>query len=393
MVWGNVTFGAFVALAIQFGLLALALYPAMRQQFLLWLALRALMIALAAATLSPVVSGGIPQFSGSLWSIGMIANGIGLGAIGPFLASYLERDLPLPRLRMILRQSLWLGLGASLTVVLLPASPTGAVIRSVVLLLLIGVIVYGLVRAIMAGSQAARFQAIAWGPGIAVSLVGLGYRLAAGHALAYRLEAMFLALAIEFFVTAMGIGHGFMAIRRERDAAVAEMHAANRANATDHLTGIANRRGLQRHFDEAERGTPSGLAVIDCDHFKGINDRFGHHVGDEVLIAVAHGLKGHDVFAARLGGEEFVVLLYAQDWQSSAEAARRRISQAVRDRVPAMPLSVTASAGLASITPGESLATAMKRADRALYAAKEAGRNRSLALIEFRPPARMARIA
>lgn len=393
MVWANVTFGAFTALAIQFGLLALALYPAMRQQFLLWLALRALMLALVAATLSPMAPGGGAHLDRTLWSIGNVASGVSLAAIGPFLASYLERDIRLPQVRRILRQSLWLGLGASLTVVFFPGAPWGHLARTAVLCIMIGVLVYGLAKSVRAGSRAARFQAIAWAPGIMVSVGAIGYRFGTGDALAYGMEAMLLALVIEFVVTAMGIGDGFVAVKRERDEAVAEMHAAKRANATDPLTGIANRRGLQRHFDERARGIPAGLAILDCDHFKAINDRFGHHVGDEVLIAVADGLKGDDVFAARLGGEEFIVLIYAQDWQSSAEAARRRISQAVRDQVPGMPLHVTASAGLASITSGESLATAMKRADRALYAAKEAGRNRSLALSEFHPPPRMARIA
>ena len=56
---------------------------------------------------------------------------------------------------------------------------------------------------------------------------------------------------------------------------------------------------------------PPGLAIIDCRHFKHVNDRFGHHIGDEVMIAVAHGRTGSDVFAARLGEEEFVVPIYA----------------------------------------------------------------------------------
>ena len=82
-----------------------------------------------------------------------------------------------------------------------------------------------------------------------------------------------------------------------------------------------------------------------------------------------------------------MLLIYGNDWQSMAEAARRRITQAVRLNVPEYPLPVTASAGLAAVSEGEALSSALKRADRALYAAKEAGRNRSLALTEFRPAA------
>nr|WP_247711024.1 GGDEF domain-containing protein [Qipengyuania vesicularis] len=154
---------------------------------------------------------------------------------------------------------------------------------------------------------------------------------------------------------------------------------------TDSLTDIANRRGLEQHFSDPVRRRPTGLALVDCDHFKRINDQFGHDVGDKVLCAVARGLEGDHIFAARLGGEEFVLLLYSKNWQEAAENARRRITQAVRDAVPELPYPITASAGLAALEATDSLASVMKRADRALYAAKEAGRNRSLSLTEFRP--------
>ncbi|GMM92535.1 diguanylate cyclase [Qipengyuania sp. MTN3-11] len=393
MAWTSLFFGAFLALAVQFGLLALALYPIMRREFLLWLLLRTAMIAVMVVTLSPIAASGWLPDEDLRRQIGGIANAISVAAVGPFLASYLERNIRLWRVRTLLRQSVWLGLLAAVAVVLIPFAPLANHVHDIALLLLIGVIVYGLVRTVAAGSRAALFQTGAWTPGIVVGASVLLVEIGTGVPVSFWLEAVFMALLVEFVVTTMGLVDGFMTIKRERDEALAEMHAAKRANATDPLTGIANRRGLQRHFDEGSRGRPKGLAIIDCDHFKTINDRFGHDMGDDVLVAVANGLRGEDVFAARLGGEEFIVLVYSRDWQSSAEGARRRITQAVRAQVPDLPLMVTASAGLASLPEGESLAAAMKRADRALYAAKDAGRNRSLALTEFHPRPEMMRIA
>jgi diguanylate cyclase (GGDEF)-like protein len=115
--------------------------------------------------------------------------------------------------------------------------------------------------------------------------------------------------------------------------------------------------------------------VIDCDHFKRINDMFGHDVGDEVLIAVAEGLKHDNVFPARQGGEEFVVLLYGDDWQRLAETVRRRITISVLELVPEVPFPVTASAGLTQVGEQDTLDSAVKRGDDALYAAKDAGRD------------------
>ena len=131
--------------------------------------------------------------------------------------------------------------------------------------------------------------------------------------------------------------------------------------------------------------------MVDCDHFKRINDQFGHDVGDNVLCAIARSLDNEQLFAARLGGEEFVLLLYGENWQEAAELARRGITLAVRDAVPELPYPITASAGLAALEDADTLNTAMKRADRALYAAKEAGRNRSLSLTEYRPVSELKR--
>lgn len=161
-----------------------------------------------------------------------------------------------------------------------------------------------------------------------------------------------------------------------------------RALATrDSLTGAANRR----HFVElAERerqrslrsGSPLALCLLDADHFKDVNDRYGHVAGDHVLAALATSaqsqLRVADVLG-RLGGEEFAILLPDTPLEG-AEVLAERVREAVAaHRVPsgdAEEIAVTISVGVAELRDAESFESLLKRADRALYAAKDRGRNR-----------------
>ncbi|OBX19594.1 hypothetical protein A9995_07580 [Erythrobacter sp. QSSC1-22B] len=382
MDWASITFGAFLATATIFVLITLALFPVVRRRFLLWLSARTAMIGLMAVMfMSPDIPIGLTEAQVKL--IGGIANTLSIAVAGPFLASYIERKYLLDGTRRLLRSVFPIGLILAGIIPLVPHVPGLTNVPETGLLVLIAIIVFGLGKAISLGSRAATFQAVAWSGGIAVGLYLLIYEIVTGVEVDFWTTAVLAALALEFIVTSMGVVDGFMDLRRQRDAALAEVEAATLAIATDPLTGLANRRGLLRHYEESERGRPHGVALIDCDHFKRINDRYGHDVGDEVLVAIGRGLNGENVFAARLGGEEFVVLLYGDDWQSLAERARQRVTSAVIEHVAGLGTSVTASAGIAQLHDGESLASAMKRADRALYAAKDAGRDRSLAMIPF----------
>jgi diguanylate cyclase len=156
---------------------------------------------------------------------------------------------------------------------------------------------------------------------------------------------------------------------------------------SDPLTGLANRR----HFEQAARRAvdaaedndrPLTVLAVDCDHFKAINDRHGHDVGDHVLMALAkvmtHCVRGDDL-VARIGGEEFVVLLSnvgADTAAGLAERLRREVEQMVVP-APRGPVRVTVSIGMAERRPERADLTEMLRAaDRALYCAKSKGRNR-----------------
>ncbi len=151
----------------------------------------------------------------------------------------------------------------------------------------------------------------------------------------------------------------------------------------DPLTDLPNRRAFEEAF-AAQAGTDETvcLAVCDIDHFKSVNDRFGHAVGDRVLKAIADALRqacaGHLV--ARYGGEEFAVLFAGVDIdgaQRTLDAARARVAtKRYRIRESDMPLGeITFSAGLTRATGEDSYQTLFQRADALLYAAKSAGRN------------------
>ncbi|WP_179105712.1 GGDEF domain-containing protein [Vreelandella utahensis] len=155
---------------------------------------------------------------------------------------------------------------------------------------------------------------------------------------------------------------------------------------TDVLTGLANRRAFDARL-EAEharcrrQGTSYALIMADLDHFKHVNDTHGHDVGDEVLTELAQRLKGAlrtEDELGRWGGEEFMVLL-RDGGQHEAEPVAEKLRLAVADtpfHTSAGPLSITTSLGIAVFNGEEMPSMVARRADLALYAAKENGRNR-----------------
>ncbi len=153
----------------------------------------------------------------------------------------------------------------------------------------------------------------------------------------------------------------------------------------DTLSGLLNRGGFERRAADAldaaaRRGVPVALIIADLDHFKAVNDTFGHASGDRVIQAFAGFLKGaasagHVV--ARMGGEEFAIILPGSNLIAArllAEGARSAFSTLPVDGLPA-DSRFTASFGVAERLPAESLSGLMRRADEALYAAKNSGRD------------------
>jgi diguanylate cyclase (GGDEF)-like protein len=170
-------------------------------------------------------------------------------------------------------------------------------------------------------------------------------------------------------------------------AAMLKLNEAHQKDVlTDGLTGASSRRAfeheLSRKLSERRRsGAPLGLVLIDIDHFKLFNDRYGHDAGDDVLRQTARVLREavrEADMVARYGGEEFAILLPASDAASTQEVAERarRLIENRRFFYSGLRLRMTVSIGVAQVQANEEAALLIQRADAALYASKEAGRNR-----------------
>ncbi len=161
-----------------------------------------------------------------------------------------------------------------------------------------------------------------------------------------------------------------------------ELEAVNRRldelSRTDTLTGLGNRRSFIATASNRLQKESAALLMIDIDHFKQINDTHGHDVGDVALRAFADALRrptNERVTVARWGGEEFIALLPEQDGTATAESLRLTIEQIVL-HAHGTDVPVTASFGLAICALGSDLNERIAAADRALYQAKQQGRNR-----------------
>lgn len=194
------------------------------------------------------------------------------------------------------------------------------------------------------------------------------------------------AAAVIFFVTmtvtTMLNSYAFKMMSADRDQRELE-----RVAMSDTLTGLLTRRAFMDHVGREELrarrqgGAPLSILLFDLDHFKSVNDRFGHDIGDKVLVrsaeAIGGSLRGTDVLA-RFGGEEFMALLPSADSEAArAVAERARLAvEALTFAGPREPERVTVSIGVATYRPDDSFEAVYRAADAALYMAKRAGRNR-----------------
>ena len=186
--------------------------------------------------------------------------------------------------------------------------------------------------------------------------------------------------------------------RREAEGRAREM--AKRAD-TDALTGVLNRMGfndaMSRELGRARRyGQTLSVAIVDIDHFKKVNDEFGHPVGDQVLVRTAKLLSScvrESDTVARWGGEEFALIAPMTTEEGAASLAEKlRSIMASTHLGPREP--ITASFGVAELTPDDTVETLLQRADEALYRAKQSGRNRvSRSAVVQAPPARAPVVA
>lgn len=170
-------------------------------------------------------------------------------------------------------------------------------------------------------------------------------------------------------------------LHRHQQELVAENAELSEMSHTDALTRLPNRRAFNAAMDSAiavsaADGSPLFMAIVDIDHFKAINDQFGHPAGDRALVSVAEALRtlrpAHAT-VARIGGEEFAVVLPG-DSIADARDLCDRMRMAVERLTQEVPLTI--SIGVAGFRTGDTVSHLYARTDAALYSAKRAGRNR-----------------
>ena len=170
-----------------------------------------------------------------------------------------------------------------------------------------------------------------------------------------------------------------------------ELKKVKEESLRDPLTDAYNRRAFDREIRRAVEGStlspaPFALLLIDIDDFKGINDTYGHQLGDRVLISLSHKcaqLVRSDDFFARYGGEEFALILPGASLRNAAKKARQickaiaATRYATDDAPGSSTISLTVSIGVSALRKGDSVSALIDRADKALYQAKAAGKNRA----------------
>ncbi len=182
------------------------------------------------------------------------------------------------------------------------------------------------------------------------------------------------------------------ALRREVESLRVDFQKAKQASMTDSLTGVFNRQSFDAHLTRlidhnTITPTPFSLLMLDIDNFKQINDTYGHPVGDRVLLALVQlcqGLIRKDDFMARYGGEEFAIILPAASLRHALKKARAICKTVVGARYTLDSkhsnaiVSFTVSIGVSTFQPGDTAASLIERADKALYEAKRQGKNRAM---------------
>ncbi|MGS1017153.1 diguanylate cyclase [Allosphingosinicella humi] len=198
--------------------------------------------------------------------------------------------------------------------------------------------------------------------------------------------AVLLACALQTVWLSVGTTMRLARFRMERDAAQAAQAELRELTQRDPLTGLLNRRGFTERMEKAltqshDGDAPFALLLVDVDHFKAINDRFGHDAGDGVLQRIGArlaALEGDSVFVARIGGEEFALgvrdLAHA-DLARYADDVRMALNRLRFADLLGEPVEVSVSVGIAEAGKGARFQTLYRSADKALYAVKNAGRN------------------
>ncbi|NRP55650.1 diguanylate cyclase [Xylella fastidiosa] len=299
-----------------------------------------------------------------------------------FQRHYLNTAFRIPRVDLVLKGSAgWLLVMAVLNVVpQIQPYPVLTYLSLIAasLLLLFSCAWLGGVR----GHRDAWSLLVAWTPLLLFSMLRslelIGWNRLSGNG-AWIGYGLSMSLALSCLLVTLVLADHMLELRRDRDRA---RLLANVDGLTGALTRVAIERRLERDIDDARQmGTPLSVAFIEIDHFKRINDEYGHAAGDACLRQVVQRVRGwlraSDALG-RHGGDELIAILPGADL-----AAARRVAEGIRIAVSSQPfqfectrLRCTLSLGVASWLPDESIEALLQRADNGLYASKAAGRDR-----------------
>jgi len=205
------------------------------------------------------------------------------------------------------------------------------------------------------------------------------------------INAMSIGMAIESVLLSMALADRFKQVETERKLLESKQAQYRELSMTDALTGLYNKRYLQAELSRAvektlQSGEPLSLIFLDIDDFKKINDRFGHAVGDDILISLAHSMRSctrESDMACRLGGDELVIFMPGISKDKAfhvAERIRVHFETESMRIIDGQSINATISLGIVDLQRNESAESLIERADSAMYAAKQRGKNCSVVL-------------
>ena len=370
-----------------------AFWRVLREPFLVWHTICAAAMLACVALTSGLAGFAFGLSTGVNSTLTTLSFGLTVAGGTMFGHAFIEPDKLDPRIRRLMPFTAGLAVVLSVLHAAFPFAlrPVHLDLYMIAFIPVIAVLLLAMGDALRRGSRAAWFQAIGWGPLLLTGLIRQVTFL--GPAQGQDAMTLFYAgCAFEVIATAVGIADRLLLLRRQRDDAVDEAREMQRLSSHDPLTGLLNRRAVEPRFRKLREEGFDTLALMDLDRFKDINDRFGHQVGDEVLVACGEVLRNpadRDSIAMRLGGEEFMVLLRGAATTERVERLREAIPLAVATRVADLDRIVTASMGVVEIPrrglSETSFGELYARADALLYEAKVTGRNRTVSerLIQF----------
>ncbi len=366
--------GGYIACVAIFVLAGVAFAKSTGQNVYAYFALHALSVGALALTFPPF---GPAADAVEHWHISarIATEGMVLSTTGLLMAHLLLPTTP-TRMRWVVRLICPAGAMLALASLWFPYFPHATIIYGLATLVLLIIMAIALVISAKRGSSEALFLLIALAPLIVVGLFAATLEALGGESMQNYPEAMLIGFAFELLFVFYNLSLRLRIVFDEREIALADARRARRDSETDALTGLPNRRVFDREIQSNLSGRFTALAVVDCDHFKKINDRFGHAAGDAVLRSIARIISNGNGMALRIGGEEFGLFVSGDDWHERLEKLRCDLPLWVQRDVPEVTQPVTVSIGAIALEEQANCADALQRADEALYHAKQTGRDR-----------------